>query len=102
MYSQLRPFFALRRLTLHVFACAAIIIVCHLQSRPLVSAFDVESLVRLAAVENAFVTSNSLRDEVKGLNELETEFLPLLIFCNCNIFDVADESEVMDAEAGSN
>ena len=70
---------------------------CHLQPRSLVSALDIESLVRLAAVENALVTSNLLRDEIQSLDQLEAELLSLLVFGDCNIFNVTDETQVVDA-----
>ena len=97
MYSQLLPCLILRRLTLHIFACATVIVMCHLQTRSLVSALDIESLVRLAAVENALVTSNLLRDEIQSLDQLEAELLSLLVFGDCNIFNVTDETQVVDA-----
>jgi hypothetical protein len=97
MYSQLLPYLILRRLTLHIFACAAVIVMCHLQPRSLVSALDIEPLVRLAAVENALVTSNLLRDEIQSLDQLEAELLSLLVFGDCNIFNVTDETQVVDA-----
>jgi hypothetical protein len=97
MYSQHLPCLVLRRLTLHIFACAAVIVMCHFQPRSLVSALDIESLVRLAAVENALVTSNLLRDEIQSLDQLEAELLSLLVFGDCNIFNVTDETQVVDA-----
>jgi hypothetical protein len=93
MYSQLNSDHSppSRRLTFHVFTCAPIIIMCHLQTRSLVSALDIEPLVCLATVEYALVTSNLLRDEVEGLNQFEAELLPLLVFGNRDVFDVTDE-----------
>jgi hypothetical protein len=97
MYSQLLPYLILRRLTLHIFACAAVIVMCHLQPSSLVSTLNIESLVRLAAVENALVTSNLLRDEIQSLDQLEAELLSLLVFGDCDIFNVTDETQVVDA-----
>lgn len=73
---------------------------CHLESRPLESALDVEPLVRLAAIKNTLVAAHLGRDEIEGLDELESEFLALLVLRNGDIFDVADESEVVDAGMG--
>jgi hypothetical protein len=104
-YSQLHPppsasrSLALRR---HVFTRASIIIMCHLQPRPLVSTLDVESLICFAAIKNTLVASHLLRDEVQCLNELQPKFLPLLVFRDGNIFDVANKAKVMDAVANIN
>lgn len=70
---------------------------CHLQPSSLVSALDVESLVRLAAIQNALVTPNLLRDEIQSLDQLEAELLSLLVFGDCNIFNVTDETKVVYA-----
>jgi hypothetical protein len=69
----------------------------HLQSCPFVAALDIEPLVRLTAVQNALVTANLLSNEVQSLDQLEAEFLPLLVFGNGNVFDVTDKTKVMDA-----
>jgi hypothetical protein len=70
---------------------------CHLQPRPLVSTLDVESLICFAAIKNTLVASHLLRDEVQCLDELQSQFLPLLVFGDGNIFDVSHETKVMDA-----
>jgi hypothetical protein len=70
---------------------------CHLKTRPLVSALDVESLVCLATVENALVTSNLLRDEIQSLDQLEAELLSLLVFGDCNIFNMPYETQMVNA-----
>jgi hypothetical protein len=70
---------------------------CHLQPRPLEAALDVEPLVRLAAVENALVAAHLCRNEVERLDDFEAKFLALLVFRDGDVFDVADEAEVVDA-----
>jgi hypothetical protein len=72
--------------------------VCHLQTRPLEATLDVEALVRLRAVKNSLVAANVLRDKVQRLDDPQTKLLALLVLCNSNVFDVADEAEVVDAK----
>lgn len=71
---------------------------CHLQSRPLVSAFDVESFVCFAAIQNALVTADLLSHEIESLDQLESELLPLLIFGNGDVFDMTNEAKMVDAD----
>ena len=71
----------------------------HLQARPLEATLDVKALVRLRAVENSLVAADFLRDKVQRLDDPQTELLALLVLCDSNIFDVADEAEVVDATA---
>lgn len=73
---------------------------CHLESRPLESALDVEPLVRLAAIKNALVAAHLGRDEIEGLDELESELLALLVLRNGDVLDVADKTKVVDAGMG--
>jgi hypothetical protein len=99
-YSQLHPPpSASRSLTLrrHIFTRASIIIMCHLQPRPLISTLNVEALICFAAIQNTLIAPHLLRDKVQCLNELQSQFLPLLIFRDGDIFDVSYETEVMDA-----
>jgi len=70
---------------------------CHLQPCALEAALDIEPLVRLAAVENALVAAHLCGDEVERLDDFEAEFLALLVFCDGNVFYVADEPEIVDA-----
>jgi hypothetical protein len=69
----------------------------HFQTRSLEPALDVEALVRLGAVQNRLVAANVLGHVVQRLNNAQTELLALLVLCNGDIFDVADETEVVDA-----
>lgn len=96
-YYTVNPILILSFLHRHILTRAPIIIMCHLQSCPLVSALDIESLVRFAAVENAFVAADLLGDEVEGLNQFQAEFLALLVLRDGDVFDVSDESEMMNA-----
>jgi hypothetical protein len=71
----------------------------HLQTRPLEATLDIEALVRLRAVKNSLVATHILRDKVQRLNDPQTKLLALLVLCDSNVFDVADEAEVVDATA---
>jgi len=73
---------------------------CHLQPRPLEATLDVEPFVRFAAVQNALVAADIGGNEVKGLNDLQPELLPLLVLCYGDIFDVSDKPEIVDAGDG--
>jgi hypothetical protein len=75
-----------------------LVVVRHLQTRPLEATLDVEALVRLRAVENSLVAANVLRDKVQRLDDPQTELLALLVLCDSDVFDVADEAEVVDAK----
>lgn len=83
-----------------MFALWVFVVVCHLESCPLESALNVEPLVRLAAIENALVATHLGRDEIESLDNLESELLALLVLRNGDIFDVAYETEVVDAGIG--
>lgn len=87
-------------LTSIVLALWVFVVVCHLKSCPLEPALHVEPLVRLATIENALVAAHLGGDEIEGLDQLESELLALLILCNGDVFDVTDESEVVDAGMG--
>lgn len=69
----------------------------HLEPGSPEAAFDVEALVGLATVKDALVTTDLGCDEVQSLDDAQAELLALLILCNGNVFDVADEAKVMDA-----
>lgn len=73
----------------------------HLESGPLKAALDVEALVCLAAVEDGLVAADLLGDEVEGLDEAETQLLALLVLCDGDVLDVADQAKVVDASEGS-
>ena len=70
---------------------------CHLQSRPLKSTFDIEPLVCLRTIQNRLIAADFLGDEIERLDEFEAEFLALLVFCYSDIFDVSYETEMVDA-----
>ncbi len=55
----------------HVLTRGAIIIMGHLQTSPPKATFHIEALIRLAAIQNALVTTHFLRDEIQGLDYLE-------------------------------
>lgn len=74
-----------------------LVVVRHLQTRPLEATLDIEALVCLRAVENSLVAANVLRDKVQRLDDPQTELLSLLVLCDSDVFDVADETEVVDA-----
>ena len=76
-----------------------LIVVRHLQTCPLETTLDIEALVRLRAVKNSLVATHILRNKVQRLNDPQTKLLALLVLCDSNIFDVADEAEVVDATA---
>jgi len=69
---------------------------CHLQSCFLEATFDVESLICLTAVKNALVAADLARNVIESLNKLFAELLPLLIFCNGDVLDVTDKTEMVD------
>ena len=75
---------------------------CHLKTRPLEPALDVEAFVCFGAVQNGLVAANVFRNIIQGLDDAQTEFLALLIFCDGDVFDVADEAEVVDAVGRTN
>lgn len=68
----------------------------HLQARTLEPALYIEPLVRLRAIQNTFITSNLLGNEIERLNDLKPEFLALLVFRDGNVFDVAYDAKIMD------
>lgn len=69
----------------------------HLQSRPLETALDVESLIGLRAVENGLVAADVLRHVVQRLDDAQTQLLALLVLGDGDVFDVTDEAEAVDA-----
>lgn len=98
LYSPPSPAPDLRSLlTRHILTRTPIIIMRHLQPSPLIPTLNIEPLVRLAAIQNTLIASNLLGHEIQRLDELQTEFLALLIFRNSDILDMSYESEVVDA-----
>lgn len=80
-----------------VFTFASLVVMGHLQTCSSESALDVEALVGVAAVEDAFVAANLFGDEIEGLDESEAELLALLVLGDGNILDVADFAQAVDA-----
>lgn len=72
------------------------VVVGHLQTSPLEAALDVESFVGLAAVENGLVAADFLGNVVECLDQSQTQFFALLILCDGDILDVADQAQVVD------
>lgn len=68
----------------------------HLKPSPPEAALDVETLVRLGAVQNGLVAADLLSYEVERLDDAQAEFLALLVLGDGDVFDVADETEVVD------
>lgn len=93
MIQSIHPILSILRCIL---TYTTIVIMCHLQTSSLVPALDVESFVGFTAVENALVTTNFLCNEIKSLNQFQAKFLALLIFRDGDIFDMSNESEMMD------
>lgn len=64
----------------------------HLQAGPSETTFDVESLIRFGAVQNALVAANLLSNVVERLNYAQSEFLTLLVLCDGNVLDVTHKA----------
>ena len=73
-----------------------LIIMRHLQPRPLISTLHIEALIRLAAVQNALVAANLPGDIVEGLDHPQTQFFALLVLRHSDIFYVSHETEVVN------
>ena len=69
----------------------------HLNSSSLIAAFDVETLVWLRAVEDRLITPDFFCHMIQCLYDMKTKVFPLLVFCNGDIFNVTDETKIMDA-----
>lgn len=70
---------------------------CHFQTCRLEATLDIESLILLTAIQNTLVAADLLCHEVERLNNLDAEFLALLVFRNRDVFDVTDQAEIVDA-----
>lgn len=79
------------------FTLWCLVIVRHLESRATETALDVEAFVSLAAVEDALVAADLGCDVVEGLDDAQSELLALLVLCDGDVFDVADDAQVVDA-----
>lgn len=69
---------------------------CHLQPCPLKPTLDIEPLIRLTAIQNRLITPNLLSYKVQRLNNPQAQFLALLVFGDCNVLNVADQTELVD------
>jgi hypothetical protein len=74
----------------------------HLQTGALESALDIETLIRLAAVQNALIAAHSLSHSVQGLDDPQPKLLALLVLGHGNVLDVADQAHIMDELALNN
>lgn len=68
----------------------------HLKSRPLEPTFDIEPFVGLGAIQNGLVAPDLLGDEIQRLDDPEAKLLALLVLGNSNIFNVADETQLVN------
>jgi hypothetical protein len=73
-----------------------LIVVRHLQTRPLKPALDIEALVCLRTVKNGLVATHILRNKVQRLDNPQPKLLALLVLCDSNILNMADEPEVVN------
>jgi hypothetical protein len=73
-----------------------LIVVRHLQTRPLEPALDIEALVRLRAVKDSLVATHILRNKVQRLDDPQPKLLALLVLCDSNILNMTDETEVVN------
>lgn len=72
-------------------------IVRHLGARVVIAALGVKRLVLRTAVENVLVAADVFSNGIKGLDHLEAQLLALVFFGDGDLFDMADESTVVDA-----
>lgn len=73
----------------------------HFETSSSETALDIEALVCFRAIQYRLVASHFLCDEVQGLDDSETELLALLIFCDGDVFNVANEAEIVNAVVGN-
>jgi hypothetical protein len=71
--------------------------VSHLEPCPPKAALDVETLVGLAAVEDALVAARLLGDEVERLDDAQPQLLALLVLRDGDVLDVPDRAQVVNA-----
>lgn len=74
-----------------------LVVVSHFETSSLEATLDIKSLIRLAAVKNTLVAAHLLSHEIQSLNHLQPELLSLLVLGDSDIFDVAYNTEVMNA-----
>jgi hypothetical protein len=72
------------------------IVMGHLEPGSPEATLYIEALVRLGAVQDALVAADLLGDEVEGLDDAQAELLALLVLCDGNVLDVADEPQLVD------
>src|ERR1700761_4079107 len=75
---------------------ALLVIMGHLQPGPLKSTLNVESLIRLAAIQNTLVTTHLLGHRIQCLNNPQPQLLTLLVLCHGDVLNVAHEAHVVD------
>ena len=75
-----------------------VVIVRHFESRPLKATLNVKALIGLAAVKDRLVAANLVGNEIECLDQPKTQFFPLLVLRNRNVFDMGDRSEAMNAD----
>ena len=73
------------------------VIMCHLQSCSLEAALHVKAFVCFRTVQYGLVTAHIFGNVVQRLDYSETKLLALLVFCNCDVFDVTNETQMVDA-----
>src|ERR1700743_341978 len=78
------------------------IVMGHLKTCSSVSTFHIESFICLTAIQYTLVASHLLCQVVQCLYESHTQFLPLLVLGDGDIFDVAHKTEVVDELALNN
>ena len=76
------------------------VLVYHLETGALKTTFDVKALNIIAAVEDTLVAAKRLCELVESLDDAQAEFLALLVLGNCNVFNMANRTELADAVCG--
>lgn len=74
-----------------------LVVMRHLQSCSFEATLNVETLICLAAIQDTLVAANLFGNEIKRLDEFQSELFALLIFSHCNIFNVSDDAQIVDA-----
>lgn len=72
------------------------VVVGHLQPSPLKAALDVEALIGLTTVENSLVAADLFGNKVERLDQAQAQFFALLVLCNGDILNMADQAQVVD------
>lgn len=74
-----------------------VVVMGHLEASSSEAALEIEALVGLGAVEDGLVAADVLRDVVESLDHAQAELLTLLVLCNCDIFDVTNTAQAVNA-----